>query len=131
MTNRAQTPHGELLDRARAALGISQREAARRAHISEGRWRQIVTGVQRQGGVSLTVHPKPSTLMAMAHAVEMDAYAVLDAAGIPEADWPRPSTPTGDSKTDALVELKRQVDEMRRYLDEVIREDEHRSDERA
>lgn len=104
MTNRAQTPHGELLDRARVALGLSQRQAARRAGISEGRWRQIVTGVQRQGGVSIPVNPKASTLAAMARSVEADVHEVLDAAGLPPIDTE--DAPPSPNETEAGEDLR-------------------------
>lgn len=126
MTDRARTPHGDLLDRARIALGISQREAARRADISEGRWRQVVTGVQRQGGVSIPVNPKPSTLVAMARAVEADVDAVFDAAGLAAPD-DRPATNT---KAATMADLQQQVEELRDRLEEVARRQE-RFDERA
>jgi hypothetical protein len=45
-------PEGVLISAALENSGISKREAARRAGISEGRWRQIVTGSQSLGGGS-------------------------------------------------------------------------------
>ncbi len=61
---------------------MSKREAARRANISEGRWRQIVTGVQRMGkGNVIPTTTKPETLTAMARAVHADVRAVLVAGG--------------------------------------------------
>lgn len=110
------TPHGELLDRARVALGITQREAARRAKISEGRWRQVVTGVQRQGGVSIPVNPKPSTLAAMARAVEANVAAVMAAAGFSDDDWTEPPTQQDREET-ALAVLEQTVAELRERVD--------------
>lgn len=87
------TPHGKLLDQARREEQLTQREAARLAKISEGRWRQIVTGVQRQGGVAIPVNPKPSTLASMARAVKADPAEVLHAAGFEEAEVSETATP--------------------------------------
>jgi len=74
------TPHGRLLEAARG--GMSKREAARRAGISEGRWRQVVTGVQSAGGTTIPVNPRRETLIAMAKAVQADVDDVLKAAGM-------------------------------------------------
>lgn len=109
MTEQPKTPHGYLLDRARVALGISQREAARRAKISEGRWRQVVTGVQRQGGVSVPVNPKAATVAAMARAVEADVAAVLEAAGL---DY----VVEVSEERDGLAELRAEMAELRERL---------------
>lgn len=57
------------IEAARTARGLSIRAAARKAGISEGRWRQIVVGAIRVGGMDVPVNPKPSTLEAMARAV--------------------------------------------------------------
>lgn len=75
------TPHGRILEAARGSM--SKRAAAGRAGISEGRWRQIVTGVQKVGGGrTIPVNPKRDTLVAMAHAVQADVPQVLTAAGM-------------------------------------------------
>lgn len=82
------TPHGRLIEEARGSL--SKRAAAQLAGISEGRWRQIVTGVQKAGGgVEIPVNPRPETLVAMAEAVGADVGRVLEAAGL-RAPAPRP-----------------------------------------
>jgi transcriptional regulator with XRE-family HTH domain len=72
---------GRLLEAARVKAGLSKREAARRAGISEGRWRQVVTGLQKQAGVRIPVNPRPATLSAMARAVGADVARVLEAGG--------------------------------------------------
>lgn len=84
MNARELTPLGRLLEAARTeVLHISAREAARRAATSEGRWRQVVTGVQSKGaGKRVPVNPKPATVVAMALAVQVDPGKALDAAGI-------------------------------------------------
>jgi hypothetical protein len=80
---RALTPLGALLERAREeVLHISAREAARRASMSEGRWRQIVTGRQLKGGGVIHVRPQPQRVVAMALAVDVDPATALAEAGI-------------------------------------------------
>jgi len=93
MTTEELSPAGHLLEAARGSM--SKREAARRAGISEGRWRQIVTGVQRMGkGNVIPTTSKPETLTAMARAVRADLHAVLTAAGF-EAPTEDLSAPVG------------------------------------
>lgn len=76
------TDLGVLLEQHRGSL--SKREAARRAGISEGRWRQIVTGQQKAGGgIVVPVNPRRETVIAMAQAVEADVSAALRRAGMP------------------------------------------------
>lgn len=117
MADRELTPHGELLDRARVALGISQREAARRAHISEGRWRQVVTGVQRQGGLNIPVNPKAATVAAMARAVDADVRTVLAAAGLPYSEVTETATDRPDLEA-RVAELERRIAEVYAGRDE-------------
>jgi hypothetical protein len=75
------TPYGAIIEHARGAT--SKRKAAFAAGISEGRWRQIVTGVQHVGdGQTVRARPKRETLLAMARAVGADVAAVLTAAGM-------------------------------------------------
>lgn len=76
------TSHGRLLEHARTkVLGLSGREAARRAGISESRWRQIVTGWQPAGaGNRIPANPSPRTIVAMALAVQLDPGQVIKAA---------------------------------------------------
>lgn len=76
------TALGEMLEQAREARGLSKREAARRANISEGRWRQIVAGYQRAGGVEVPANPRAETVINMANAVGVDVRKALDAAGL-------------------------------------------------
>lgn len=75
------TPHGYVIETARGTM--SKREAAKRAGVSEGRWRQIVTGVQKIGrGEEIRVNPRRDTLIKMARAVDADVNQVLVAAGM-------------------------------------------------
>lgn len=79
--DRELTPLGRMLEGARERLGISGREAARRANITEARWRQVVTGVQTRGGERIAVRPRALTVVAMATAVGVEPTEALAAAG--------------------------------------------------
>lgn len=82
MSGRKLTPLGELLEGARIdVLRISASEAARRAKVSESRWRQVVTGVQRKAGGEVPVNPSDRHVVAMAAAVGVDPAQALKAAG--------------------------------------------------
>jgi transcriptional regulator with XRE-family HTH domain len=76
------TALGVLIERARAELRISAREAARRAGISPTRWRQVVTGEQIKNGRPVPVNPTARTVVAMALAVLADPAGALAAAGL-------------------------------------------------
>jgi hypothetical protein len=78
-------PWGALLTEALATAKLSAREAARRAGISEGRWRQIAGGYQVVSpGVYAPVHGPAQTLARMAAAVGVTP-AQLTRAGRPDA----------------------------------------------
>jgi hypothetical protein len=82
MSTRKLTPLGALLEEARAdVLRISASEAARRARMSESRWRQVVTGVQRKAGADVPVNATDRTIVAMAHAVGVEPAEALEVAG--------------------------------------------------
>lgn len=68
-----------------ARLGLSAREAARRAGLSEGRWRQITAGYQVVSpGVYAQVHGPAGTVARMAAVVGVTP-AQLRTAGRPDA----------------------------------------------
>lgn len=78
------TPLGHLLEEARGTM--SKRAAAKAAGISEGRWRQIVTGQQKVGGgLVVPAKPKRATVAAMAAAVGADVDEALRLAGFEPA----------------------------------------------
>jgi len=78
---------------------VSVREAARRAGISEGRWRQIAKGYQSvAGGFHAPVTAPPDTLAKMARVVGVSDSELQEA-----------------GRSDAANEM--------RYLDEVTRDD--------
>lgn len=78
-------PEGKLIAAAADRMNLSIREAARRAGISYGRWRQIVTGYQNvsPGSYAEVVAP-PRTLAKMAAVVGVTPDE-MEAAGRPDA----------------------------------------------
>jgi transcriptional regulator with XRE-family HTH domain len=85
MTERPPAPpEGELIKAALKAADLSQREAARRADISETRWRQIVSGYQAVGGKKVAFRSPDDTLARMAH-VSGVTPEQLEAVDRPEA----------------------------------------------
>ena len=76
----------DVLGAARKRLGISKREAARRAGISEGTWRQLERGPTLQGGVVYVNQTRPENLYAAARGVGLDPKIVFAAIGedVPE-----------------------------------------------
>jgi len=79
-TDTAGWPLGAYLREQRGRMSI--REAARRADISESRWRQVEAGVQRMaGGIEVPVHPRPETVAAMCKAISADVQRGLELAG--------------------------------------------------
>jgi hypothetical protein len=98
MEDRPLTPLGHLLEHARVNdVGISGREAARRAGISEGRWRHIVRGSQARSSGDIPVTAPARTIVAMAMAVEVDPTEALKTAGM---DIPA-------EEVSAMIELRR------------------------
>lgn len=84
MTKRTHTdqqwPLGAFLQQQRGKMSI--REAARRANISESRWRQVEAGHQRMaGGIEVPVHPRAETVAAMCKAISADAREGLRLSG--------------------------------------------------
>jgi transcriptional regulator with XRE-family HTH domain len=74
MTTKPQPqPEGKLITDARKRARLSGREAARRAGISEGRWRQIVNGymVVTKGVYSPVVGAPAETIARMAQSVDV------------------------------------------------------------
>jgi transcriptional regulator with XRE-family HTH domain len=85
MTERPPAPpEGALIKAARAVSGFSQREAARRAGISESRWRQIVAGFQSVGGKKVAFRSPDETVARMASVVGVTPEQ-LEAVGRAEA----------------------------------------------
>lgn len=83
---RRDWPLGDYLRKHRGTL--SMREAARRAGISEGRWRQVEAGYQNVGGgLTAPVTPRPETLAAMCRVIGADISEALQLMGLDPADY--------------------------------------------
>lgn len=81
MTNPEQTPVGALLSREIKRSGLSQREVARLANLSEGRLRQIVSGYASVGhGQRVSVHAPAVTVarIAMALGITPSELSLVD-----------------------------------------------------
>ena len=75
-----QPPEGKLIGDAADRLDLSIREAAKRAGISYGRWRQIVTGYQNVSpGSFAAVHAPAKTLAKMARVVGVTPAQLTEA----------------------------------------------------
>jgi transcriptional regulator with XRE-family HTH domain len=102
-------PWGVLLIKALAQAKLSAREAARRAGISEGRWRQIASGYQVvSAGAYAPVHGPARTLARMAAVVGVTP-AQLEQAGRPDA---AKLLASADPDVDVGYELLQRVREM-------------------
>ncbi|MGV9679229.1 helix-turn-helix domain-containing protein [Nocardia sp. NPDC003482] len=71
----------DLIRTARERSGLSKRAAARRANISEGRWRQLESGYEEAHGHRTPSHPTRATLVRIAEAVSVPPADLLRAAG--------------------------------------------------
>ena len=87
-TRPEQPPEGRLIADAANRLDLSIREAAKRAGISYGRWRQIVMGYQNVSpGVYGAVHAPAKTLAKMAHVVGVTPLQLAEAGREDAAVW--------------------------------------------
>src|SRR5208282_4279075 len=79
-TRPEQPPEGRLIADAANRLDLSIREAAKRAGISYGRWRQIVMGYQNiSPGVYGAVHAPAKTVAKMARVVGVTPAQLTEA----------------------------------------------------
>lgn len=97
---------GAALKAAREGRSLSIRQAADRAKISEGRWRQLERGYALHGeGIKVPVRPKGTTLRSVATAVGLDVAKAFDLAGLPPPDLEDEIQPVGlglDAEADGL-----------------------------
>jgi len=70
-TELVQTKEGALIEAARKRLGLSQREAARRAGVSSSQWRFVESGVRLGSDGWVSVRGKSTVLAIMARVVEL------------------------------------------------------------
>jgi hypothetical protein len=84
---------------------LSGREAARRAGLSETRWRQIVNGYQDVGGVRIPVTAPDETLVRMAQVVSVTSDQLRQAGRSPAAELldelAKPPTPASTPEASA------------------------------
>jgi len=76
-----QWEFGRRVEAAREAAGLSKRAAAKRAGISESRWRQLEAGVENIRGQTFAVKTTPETVANIAKAIRVDRTELLEAAG--------------------------------------------------
>lgn len=110
----------ETLGAARKRLKLSKRQAARRAGISEGTWRQLERGPTLEGGVLYINQTRPENLYAAARAVGVDPKVVFGAfdEDVPEGiDF----TPYDDRLAKKIAKLEvRDRDIVERLVDSML-----------
>ncbi|SHL26215.1 helix-turn-helix domain-containing protein [Actinacidiphila paucisporea] len=129
MTERLDAPpEGVLIKRAAVAARLSQREAARRADISETRWRQLVSGYQVVSRAKVPVRSPDDTLARMARAVGVTAEQLEEAgragaaAALREAEAEEEAAPAGRSPDAGPGEPGNRVDERWHLVQAVLRQ---------
>lgn len=112
--------------RAREREGLSRRQAAERAGLSEGVWRNVETGIQHVAGTgSRPYSTTAGTVARMAAAVKLDPLDLVTQAGLDPQDVHLDSigvTPQGDvrvivvrgnpSTDELLAEIRRILGQM-------------------
>ncbi len=87
MTKPNQRPEGALLEKAISLSGLSKREVARRAGLSEGRLRQIVSGYVSSGrGQYADVVAPPGRIAEIARILDVPPEALENAGRADAAD---------------------------------------------
>jgi len=111
MANRPEPPPwGTLISDALQRTRISAREAARRAGISEGRWRQIAGGYQVvSSGIYAPVRGPADTLARMAAVVGVTP-AELAASGRPDAATALTAAPEESAAGNEILQRVREMD---------------------
>ncbi|MEV7422815.1 hypothetical protein [Streptomyces sp. NPDC091212] len=106
-------PEGELIKRAMKRKRMSARKAAAAAGMSEGRWRQIVSGVQHvSAGVTMAVTGPADTVARMALVVDVTPEGLAEAGREDAAEELRilisekPAPPAPASSEQMLGELE-------------------------
>jgi hypothetical protein len=103
-------PWGTLITAGIRRAGLSAREAARRAEISEGRWRQITGGYQVVSpGVYAPVHGPAGTVAKMAAVAGVTA-AQLEQAGRADAAAELVQQPVRSAEDEELLRRVRSLD---------------------
>ncbi len=85
---------GRRIEAARVAARLSKRQAAKRAGISDGRWRQLEAGHETVRGQIYSVKTTPATIARIASALGLPLDELLELAGL-EPDSVADSGPAG------------------------------------
>lgn len=132
MPDKPQQPaEGALIQRAMIRQRLSARQAATKAAMSEGRWRQIVAGYQSARGQHIPVTAPPATLARMAQAVGLTPDDLTTAGRADAADvlrdlataQPGPAQSTPASRSEALTKVMRSdklTDDQKRRIVELL-----------
>jgi hypothetical protein len=91
---REDWPFGAELRRRRTLAGLSVKAAARRTNgeVSDGRWYQLESGVQKIRGQEIPIGTTPATVAAAAKAVDWDITDALTVAGFDPRDYAQTTT---------------------------------------
>ncbi|WP_344677340.1 helix-turn-helix transcriptional regulator [Saccharopolyspora taberi] len=105
---------GRELQRRREIAGLSKRGLAERSGISEGRIRQLETGIQRVNRENVPARPSAPTVSRVAKALGWDVDDALTLAGLADAPLvPRAGRPSrgdlDDKMTQQMQEIWRQI----------------------
>ncbi|GAA4626737.1 hypothetical protein GCM10023196_036190 [Actinoallomurus vinaceus] len=119
-------PEGQLITAALKRAGLSARAAAKRAGISDARWRQITSGYQTVSGTRVPVRAPAETLARMAQvsgatAEQLRQAGRADAAEalgeLPEIEAPK-EEPTVAELAAQLRDLQAQFDALQAKFEE-------------
>lgn len=104
---------GRELERRRIVAKLSKRALAKISGITEGRIRQLETGIQRINRVDVPSRPTPVTVVRLATALGWDVDDALTLAGLandPGTPHNRPTAPAADDAlTTQMLGLWRQI----------------------
>ncbi|MGW1675962.1 helix-turn-helix domain-containing protein [Saccharopolyspora sp. NPDC002376] len=104
---------GRELERRRTIAKLSKRGLAEKSGISEGRIRQLETGIQRVNREDVPVRPTSTTVSRVAQALGWDVDDALNLAGLAND----PGIPRGrPSRADADDALTQQMEELWRQI---------------
>jgi transcriptional regulator with XRE-family HTH domain len=114
-----QPPEGALIGMAQKRSPLSARKAAEMAGLSEGRWRQIVSGYQTVSkGVYAPVHAPAETLARMARAVGVTPEQLEEAGRADAAAELRRATGQRKLTTEEnLTEMEKALTRIEKALD--------------
>lgn len=112
----ATPPEGELITAALKRKKMSAREAARRAGISDARWRQITSGYQTVSGTRVPVSAPAETVARMAQVVGVTSEQLATAGREDAAEALRDLAPPGEPEQGppTVEELAAELAEVKR-----------------